>query len=191
MAVGPDPQPKLSLPSMTYPAMPTHTFHTSLNVTKEISLISKGSFVVLKPIGKGSMGVVFLIKSIERDGKEGNELFAMKEMDYERDAELDDRFKLIQREIRILSHLSHPNIVHYYTSMISVRDSCIQLVQEFCNRSTLYHVVRERIGKGEDYYTEKEVQYIMDIVIMDIQWCSRNSKSHFVRNLLANRRTCY
>ena len=38
------------------------------------------------------------------------------------------------------------------------------------------------------------VQYIMDIVIiviviMDIQWCSRNSKSHFARNFLANRRT--
>ena len=25
--------------------------------------------------------------------------------------------------------------------------------------------------------------------IINIQWCSRNSKSHFARNLLANRRT--
>lgn len=160
MAVGPDPQPKLSLPTITYPAMPSQEFHTSLNVTKEISLISKGSFVVLKPIGKGSMGIVFLIRSTGEDGKEGNELFAMKEMDYSKDTELDDRLKLIQREIRILSQLSHPYIVHYYTSMASVRNSCIQLVQEFCNRGTLYHVVKERRVKGEEYFTEKEVSTV-------------------------------
>ena len=157
MAVGPAPQPKLSLPTVTYPAMPTHTFHTSLNVTKEISMISKGSYVVLKPIGRGSMGIVFLIKSVEKDGKEGDELFAMKEMDYKEDSELGDRFKLIQREIRILSHLSRPYIVHYYTSMVSVRNSCIQLVQEFCNRGTLYQVVKERRVRGEEFFTEKEV----------------------------------
>ena len=27
------------------------------------------------------------------------------------------------------------------------------------------------------------------LVIMEVQWCWRNSKSHFARNLLANRRT--
>ena len=37
------------------------------------------------------------------------------------------------------------------------------------------------------------VQYssVRLIAIALIQWYSRNSKSHFARNLLANRRTCY
>ncbi|KAI6650362.1 Protein farnesyltransferase/geranylgeranyltransferase type-1 subunit alpha [Oopsacas minuta] len=99
-----------------------NTFHSSLIVTKEISMISKGSFVVIKPIGKGSMGIVYLIKSLNEDSIEGAELFAMKEMDYGYDA-----------------------------------NGCIQLVQEYCNRGTLYQFVKERRANSEEFLNEKEV----------------------------------
>ena len=165
MAACPTPQSKISLPALPYPP---NSFPTSTNVLKEISLISRGRFVIVKPIGKGSMGIVYLIKSISEDNTNGNELFAMKEMDYgsggldefegSNKKQLNTRLKLILREIRILSHLSHPNIVHYYTSMLSVANGCIQLVQEYCNGGTLYQVVRERRLRGDEYYTEIEVR---------------------------------
>ena len=113
------------------------------------------------------MGIVYLIQSTNEDSSKGSELFAMKEMDYGSDGydeydnsnkkQLNNKLKLIQREIRILSHLSHPNIVHYYTSMLSVANSSIQLVQEYCNRGTLYQAVKERKLAGERHYSEIEV----------------------------------
>ena len=170
MAGCPTPQPKLSVPALPFPPVTPNTFQTSTTVAKEISLISKGSFVVLKSIGRGSMGIVYLIRSVSEDSSKGNELFAMKEMDYSSGGmeefcgsdykQLNTRLKLIQREIRILSHLSHPNIVHYYASMLSVSSGYIQLVQEFCNRGTLYQAVREKRLGGEGYYTEREVRCI-------------------------------
>ena len=170
MTACPSPQPKISLPALPYPPVTLNAFQTSTNIAKEISLISRGSYAVLKPIGKGSMGIVYLIQSTNEDSSKGNELFAMKEMDYGSDGydeydnsnqkQLNNKLKLIQREIRIFSHLSHPNIVHYYTSMISVANSSIQLVQEYCNRGTLYQAVKERKLAGERHYSEIEVGYI-------------------------------
>ena len=67
----------------------------------------------------------------------------------------------------------------------------------------LFIVSGVSLGFLQDEFVERYSETVRDLPVLlqsqskynntlvEIQWCSRNSKSHFARNLLASRRTCY
>eukprot|EP00658_Telonema_sp_P-2_P030378 TRINITY_DN2294_c0_g1_i3.p1 TRINITY_DN2294_c0_g1~~TRINITY_DN2294_c0_g1_i3.p1 ORF type:complete len:694 (-),score=222.63 TRINITY_DN2294_c0_g1_i3:401-2482(-) len=92
-----------------------------------------------KEIGKGSYGVVYLVTDI-RDGN----TYVMKKLQTaniparERDAQL--------REVRLLAHLKHPNIVHYHESFEDQHQN-LCIVMEYCERGDLYQELKRARGR--------------------------------------------
>ena len=76
----------------------------ALNFSSQSKLtpVSLSNFTILNKLGKGSFGKVYLIKS-----KKTGEFFAMKQIS-KKNLTKEDKNR-INREIQILSKLSHPN----------------------------------------------------------------------------------
>ena len=76
-----------------------------LNVGNKLS-----DFNIEKQIGKGNFASVYLVKS-----KITNKVYAMKEIKAERYSNESQR-KEVQKEIKLLENLDHPNIITYFSS---------------------------------------------------------------------------
>ena len=59
--------------------------------------------------------------------------------------------------------------------------------------SISFSLGRTKLKRHSEFTTNKnrKMPTSSPEVSSPIQWCSLNSKSHFARNLLANKRTCY
>ena len=106
-----------------------------LNIEKEITSWSKLSvddFVILKLIGKGSYGKVFLVKRANNE----NEIYAMKILK-KKQMMIQNQAIHIKTEKRIMESVDHPFI--------------IKLKYAFHNKSKLY-MLTDFIPGGELYY---------------------------------------
>ncbi|XP_027972916.1 interferon-induced, double-stranded RNA-activated protein kinase isoform X2 [Eumetopias jubatus] len=108
-------------------------------------------FTEITPIGSGGYGQVFKAKH-KIDGK----TYVIKRVKY-------DKEKKVEREVKALAALDHPNIVHYYGCWAGndyhLEDSinpsrakikCLLIQMEFCDKGTLEAWIDDRRGKTPD-----------------------------------------
>ncbi|XP_019650325.1 interferon-induced, double-stranded RNA-activated protein kinase isoform X2 [Ailuropoda melanoleuca] len=124
-------------------------------VTKEnkytVEVRFASDFTEITPIGSGGYGQVFKAKH-KIDGK----TYVIKRVKYDKD-------KKVEREVKALAALRHPNIVHYcscwagedYNPEDSINPSrpkikCLLIQMEFCDKGTLEAWIDNRRGKKPD-----------------------------------------
>nr|XP_035926298.1 interferon-induced, double-stranded RNA-activated protein kinase isoform X1 [Halichoerus grypus]XP_035926300.1 interferon-induced, double-stranded RNA-activated protein kinase isoform X1 [Halichoerus grypus] len=108
-------------------------------------------FTEITPIGSGGYGQVFKAKH-----KIDRKTYVIKRVKYDKD-------KKVEREVKALAALDHPNIVHYYCCWAgedyhpedSVNPSrqkikCLLIQMEFCDKGTLEAWIDNRRGKKPD-----------------------------------------
>ena len=116
----------------------------------------------IKRIGKGSYGSVFKVMN-----KNTNLIRAMKVMpkNFQKDNQE------ILREIEILKHLDHPNVMKIYEFLED--DKNYYLIQEFCDGGDL-----DTILDGKKIYCEFLVKFIMYQVFLAINYLHLNNIVH-------------
>lgn len=144
------PKNKLNTITTTTGSKGRHILHTMENYEK------------LKEIGKGSYGVVWLVKS-RREKKN----FVLKRIDLRKSPERDK--KSAQQEAQLLKNLKHPNIVSYKESFQS--DGFLHIVMLYCDGGDLYTKIKEQNGKflEETQIVEWFVQIAMALQYMHDQ----------------------
>jgi serine/threonine protein kinase len=116
----------------------------------------------IERVGKGSYGSVFKVKK-----KNTNLIRAMKVITKNFQKDNDE----ILREIYILKHLDHPNVMKIYEFLEDEKN--YYLIQEFCDGGDL-----ETILKGEKVYCEFLVRFIMYQVFLAINYLHSNNIVH-------------
>ena len=98
-------------------------------------------FLILKELGKGNFGTVFLVKSL-KNGKQ----YAMKEI---LTMNIED-----QKEIKLIKNLQHPHVITYFTSFSE--NGNLYIIIEYINGSSLDDLIAENI-KNHTHIEEKKV----------------------------------
>ncbi len=120
----------------------------------------------LKEIGKGSYGVVWLVKS-RREKKN----FVLKRIDLRKSPERDK--KSAQQEAQLLKNLKHPNIVSYKESFQS--DGFLHIVMLYCDGGDLYTKIKEQNGK---FLEETQIVEWFVQIAMALQYMHDNNVLH-------------
>ena len=126
--------------------------------------------VLIKPIGKGNYGEVFLTQKKGR-----SEYYATKKMDRAK-CEIPQNWNRLQHEIGILKILNHPNIVkfrgfknttnHYY------------LVTDYCNGGSLLSNLQKYKATYHKPFSEEIVQYLMKQIVSALKYLHFNKIIH-------------
>ena len=123
-------------------------------------------FVLLKRIGKGNFGEVFLT---QRKGYP--QLYATKKME----RSVCERPPLLDRlvnEVRILKFVNHPNIVKFIDLKKSMNHW--YLVTEFVNGGSLTDNLKKYMAMYRRPFTEDIVQYIMRQIVDALRYLHFN-----------------
>jgi Protein kinase domain len=132
---------------------------------KETSYV--GDYELLDEIGKGTYGVVKLANHTQT-----NEKFAIKI--YEKTLLLHpNRKKNVEREIKILSKLKHPNIIKLITTIETAHT--INLVFEYVSGCSLLDYIKNRSSKK---IKEIEAKSIFKQIIQALEFCHSIGVSH-------------
>ena len=116
----------------------------------------------IKRVGKGSYGAVFKVMN-----KNTQKIRAMKVIPKNIQKDNDE----ILREIYILKHLDHPNVMKIYEFLED--DKNYYLIEEFCDEGDL-----DTILKGKKIYCEFLVKFIMYQVFLAINYLHSNNIVH-------------
>ena len=106
-------------------------------------------FRIIKTLGKGNFGEVFLVKSL----KNGNQ-YAMKEI-----RRIQNKDK---KEIKLIKNLHHPHIVTYYNSFI--QNNNLYIILEYINGNNL----QDLISKNENNGTRIEEKKVWDLLVQSL-----------------------
>ncbi|GAB2285535.1 hypothetical protein Dimus_019983 [Dionaea muscipula] len=128
-------------------------------VQKEHGSLSFRHFNLLKKLGFGDIGTVYLAELVNR-----NCLFALKVMDNEFLAHR-KKFPRAQTEREILQMLDHPFLPTLYAHFIMDRFSC--LVMEYCPGGDL-HVVRQKQPNGS--FSEQAARFYVTEVLLALEY---------------------
>jgi serine/threonine protein kinase len=111
-----------------------------------------GNYLLLSELGRGQFGVVYKCLHVYR-----KELYALKQIEK---AQLNTPKlrELIESEVRILSGIDHPNILHLHELLET--SSSFYLVLDYCPGGDLFTYVHRNKGLGED----EAVYFLMQIV---------------------------
>ena len=113
---------------------------------------------LLKFIGKGSFGTVYLSK---KDGKPG--YFATKQIERAM-ADKPGYYKYFENELRLLKDLHHPNIVHLED--VKKDDKYYYIVMEYVNGGSLTDCLKKYQKKNNGKsFPEEIVQYLMRQIV--------------------------
>ena len=123
---------------------------------------SLGNYEKIRRIGKGSYGAVFKVIN-----KNTNLIRAMKVIPKNFQKNNDE----ILREIEIIKHLDHPNVMKIYEFLED--DKNYYLIQEFCDGGDL-----DTILGGKNIYCEFLVKFIMYQVFLAINYLHSNNIVH-------------
>ena len=126
--------------------------------------------VLIKSLGKGSFGEVFLTQKKGRP-----EYYATKKMD-RTIFDLPANKKRLLYEIGILSNLNHPNIVKFCGLKKTINNW--YLVTEFCNGGSLSDNLKKYMNQFKRPVTEEIVQYLMKQIVGAIQYLHFNKIIH-------------
>ena len=125
---------------------------------------------LIKPIGKGAFGEVFLTS------KQGiKEKFATKKIDKKFAANPKAR-KYLENEIKILKDIDHENIVKLYE--VKETSQYYYLVTEFCNGGDLSDCLDSYQEKYNKAFSEEIVQYLMRQIVSAIRYLHNKTILH-------------
>ena len=136
---------------------------TQVNSNHKMTKLSLTNYKILRILGKGSFGKVYLIQS-----KLTNEYYAMKQISKE-NMTRDDRTR-INREIELLSKVSHPNIVQM--KQLIVTSSYYLIIMEYCSNGELFnYIVRKQLLNDNEasvffYQIISAISYLHSISII-------------------------
>uniref|UniRef100_A0A8D0BP85 non-specific serine/threonine protein kinase n=1 Tax=Salvator merianae TaxID=96440 RepID=A0A8D0BP85_SALMN len=94
-------------------------------------------YEIIKMIGEGSFGKVFLAK-----GKEGNQLCVIKEINLTKMPKQEKESS--QKEVTLLARMKHPNIVAFYTSFQEKNN--LYIIMEYCDGGDLMKMILGQRG---------------------------------------------
>ena len=121
-----------------------------------------GDYTLVKSLGKGAFGEVFLTS------KQGTqEKFATKKID-KKFARNPKAKKYIDNEIKILKEIEHENIVKLYDELET--SQYYFLVTEYCNGGGLSECLEYHINQYHKAFSEEVVQYLMRQIVSAIRY---------------------
>ena len=124
---------------------------------KKIDVGSKLSdFIIEKELGKGYFGSVSLVSS-----KKTKLLYAMKEIKASK-YKTEKQRRLVEKEIKLLEDLHHPNVISYFTSF--VENDNFYIITEYINGGTLEDLLKKNLKKGKLIEEKK----IFDLLIQSL-----------------------
>ncbi|EEF40007.1 mitogen-activated protein kinase kinase kinase 5 isoform X2 [Ricinus communis] len=130
----------LPLPPGASSSRPSISSSVPQVISKAESIPLKSQWQKGKLIGRGTFGSVYVASN-----RETGALCAMKEVDmFPDDPKSAESIKQLEQEIKVLSHLKHPNIVQYYGSEIVGDHFYIYL--EYVHPGSINKYVREHCG---------------------------------------------
>ena len=126
--------------------------------------------VLLKPVGKGAFGEVFLTT------KRGTQQqFATKKV--QKSVVLQEKIKkYFNNEIFILRNVNHPNIIKLYEIKQTLNN--FYLVFELCNGGGLSNCLERYMKYNGKPFTQEIVQHIMKQIVSGIQYLHNNKILH-------------
>jgi serine/threonine protein kinase len=96
-------------------------------------------FQVVRPLGKGHFGAVYLVTS-----KLTNKLYAMKEIQTSK-YKSQEEVNQVEKEIKLLENLRHPHVITYFNSF--KQNGNIYIVIEYINGGSLEELLLDNIKK--------------------------------------------
>ncbi|GKV46210.1 hypothetical protein SLEP1_g53210 [Rubroshorea leprosula] len=131
----------------------------AINMVGSKGLIGLSNFRLLKRLGYGDIGSVYLVEL-----RGTNTYFAMKVMDK---ASLESRNKILraQTEREILRLLDHPFLPTLYSSFETDKFYC--LVMEFCSGGNLHSLRQKQPNK---YFTEEAARFYATEVLLALEY---------------------
>ena len=129
-----------------------------------------GDLTLLKCLGKGSFGEVYLTS------KQGTkQKFATKKID-RKFTQNPRAKKYLDNEINILKEIDHPNII----KLIEVHETTqyIYLVMELCNGGGLSDCLEDHIKKNKGPFPEEVVQYLMRQIVSGLNYLHKRNILH-------------
>jgi len=129
-----------------------------------------GDLTLLKCLGKGSFGEVYLTS------KQGTkQKFATKKID-RKFTQNPKAKKYLDNEINILKEIDHPNII----KLIEVHETTqyIYLVMELCNGGGLSDCLEDHIKKNKGPFPEEVVQYLMRQIVSGLNYLHKRNILH-------------
>ena len=124
---------------------------------------------LIKPIGSGSFGEVYLSKKLN-----SNKLFATKKVNIRPD-NLKSK-KYLDYEINIMKSLQHPNIVKL--EEIKKYQNTYYIVMEYINGGSLSDHLKKYKSIHQKGYTEEIVQYLMRQIVSGLTCIHNNNIIH-------------
>ena len=118
---------------------------------------------VISTIGKGSFGLVKLIKR-RSDGR----TLVWKEMNYSR-MSAREKQQLVS-EVNILRELNHPNIVRYYDRIVDRKEATVYIIMEYCSGGDVGRMIKKK-KKSKEYITEEVIWKIFAQVVSALVEC--------------------
>ena len=137
-----------------------------------------GDLTLIKPIGEGLFGSIFLAVNNENSTKYAVKLIKSKHIENPIDK------KYIDNEISILKDINHPNIL----KVIDIKEKLnnIYIITEYYNGGNLLEIMENNINKQ---FSEETVQYIMKQIIegMKYLWNKKIMHRHIsLDNIMIN-----
>ena len=129
-----------------------------------------GNISLLKLIGKGTMGEVYLSKK-----DESKEYFATKKID-KKSADRPGVKKYFINEISILKKLKHNKIVRLIE--LKQTPSHYYIVMEYCNGGSLLSCLKKYITMYKTPFSEEIVQFLMRQVVSGLKYIHENGIIH-------------
>ena len=142
-----------------------HIPHKSLNDESELRKKSICDFILKEQLGEGTFGYVRLAIN-----KQTGEKVAIKILDKKKILEYEDKIR-VEREIKILKSLRHPNIVHLY-SVLQTKDN-LYIIMEYATGIELF----EYIG-SKKRIDEKTACHIYQQIISGLEYLHKNNIVH-------------
>ena len=135
---------------------------------------------LLKCIGKGAFGEVYLTSKIGTKEK-----FATKKIDKKFIKE--KKKKYLDNEIKILNEISHENIIKLFE--VKETYNSYYLVMELCTGGSLFDCLDEYQKKYNQPFSEEIVQYLMKQIVSAIKYIHNKNIIHRdlkLENILVN-----
>ena len=125
--------------------------HEKIDVGSKLS-----DFIIEKKLGEGYFGSVSLVSS-----KKTKLLYAMKEINTSK-YKTKKICRLVEREIKLLENLHHPNVISYFTSF--VENDNFYIITEYINGGSLEDLLKKNLKKKKLIEEEK----IFDLLIQSL-----------------------